>query len=662
MECNRASCSFVSFAVSKGGMTETHFVIATAGHVDHGKSALVKALTGVDPDRLPEEKARQITIELGFAHLQLSAISTLSSQLSTLSIGIVDVPGHEDFVRNMIAGVGSIDLALFVVAADDGWMRQTEEHLEILTYLGVKRAVIALTKSDLGDVETTEKEIRNQLRDTAFARSPIIPTSVRTGEGIENLKSAVASEFSTMQLQRDVGKPRLFIDRVFTLRGIGTVVTGTLTGGRLRRGQSVVVQPQNFEARIRSIQSHGSVLESAQPGMRTAINLPDVAVGDGPGQIKRGAVITVVDLGTASSTLVALLEKSPRLGPKDPAARPLKDGASVYLHHGTSRFPAKIGLLDREALEPGKQAIAEVKVNSPIFAFLGDRFVVRDASERHTIAGGVVLDPDSDRGKFRREPRRKLLTERATTLENVDSCAGSEIEMSGCLPTQTVLRKSHFSSEEIAEALLRLQRHKEIVIHDGIAANRKSWQALRDRASDLIDDAHRRNPERVGLDLNDLRRALRDQPGDVFEALIADLCSNNFVRKGSAIARTVHQPTLSVELRPVETKIREALSKKSFDPPPRREIEFDRDAQQVLRFLIETGDVIEIGSDVVLLRENFECMKSAVVDFMSKNEQATVSELRRELQTSRRIMVPFLEHLDRQGVTRRVGDKRTLTH
>jgi len=194
-----------------------------------------------------------------------------------------------------------------------------------------------------------------------------------------------------MQLQRDVGKPRLFIDRVFTLRGIGTVVTGTLTGGRLRRGQSVVVQPQNFEARIRSIQSHGSVLESAQPGMRTAINLPDVAVGDGPGQIKRGAVITVVDLGTASSTLVALLEKSPRLGPKDPAARPLKDGASVYLHHGTSRFPAKIGLLDREALDPGKQAIAEVKVNSPIFAFLGDRlFLIRIVTEENFVASRGV--------------------------------------------------------------------------------------------------------------------------------------------------------------------------------------------------------------------------------------------------------------------------------
>src|SRR5205809_3032464 len=200
-------------------MTEKHFILATAGHVDHGKSALVKALTGTHPDRLHEEKARQITIELGFAQLILQGADE-----QRFHIGIVDVPGHEDFVRNMIAGVGSLDLALFVVAADDGWMPQTEEHLQILTYLGVDRAVIALTKSDLGKIDKVTAQIRNQLRDTAFAHSLIIPTSVRWGEGIENLNNDPASEFSAMQPQRDVGKPRLFIDRAFTLHGIGTVV------------------------------------------------------------------------------------------------------------------------------------------------------------------------------------------------------------------------------------------------------------------------------------------------------------------------------------------------------------------------------------------------------------------------------------------------------
>src|SRR5256885_10608212 len=257
-------------------MSAKHFIVATAGHVDHGKSALVKALTGTDPDRLPEDKARGITIDLGFAHLELP--STLNPQPSTFQLGIIDVPGHEDFVRNMIAGVGSIDIALFVVAADDGWMPQSEEHLQILSYLDVQHAVVALTKCDLGKIDIVTAQIRDRLRETPFARSPIIPTSVRTGEGIENLKNALAAELTDMQPQRDYGKPRLFVDRAFTLRGIGTVVTGTLTGGQLQRGQSIVVQPQNLKTRIRSLQSHGHELDCAQPGMRTAVNLPDASL------------------------------------------------------------------------------------------------------------------------------------------------------------------------------------------------------------------------------------------------------------------------------------------------------------------------------------------------------------------------------------------------
>jgi selenocysteine-specific elongation factor len=638
-------------------VTEKHFILATAGHVDHGKSALVKALSGIDPDRLPEEKARQITIELGFAQLVLQGANE-----QRFHVGIVDVPGHADFVRNMIAGVGSMDLALFVVAADDGWMPQTEEHLQILTYLGVDRAVIALTKSDLGKIDSLAEQIRNQLRNTAFERSPIIPTSVRTGEGIENLKRALASEFSAMQPQRDIGKPRLFVDRAFTLRGIGTVVTGTLTGGQLHRGQSVVVQPQNFEARLRSIQSHGSELESAQPGMRTAINLPDVAIGGSANQIKRGDVITVVDLGRASSTLGVLLEKSPRLRPKDPAARPLKNGTSVYLHHGTSRFSAKITLLEHQSAEPSNQTLAKLKLESQTFAFLGDRFVLRDGSEQHTIAGGVVLDPDGEQEKFRHAEQRKLLMARATEPDDVDLCVRSEIRLRGFVPIQAVLRKSHFSSAEIAEALLRLQHSNELVVRNGIVANSQAWDVLRSRASLLIDDVHKRNPERAGLDLSALRRALHDQSPAVFEALIADLCASDFTRKESAIGRISHRPALPDELQLAAIRIREALSQKPFDPPARREIESDRHAQQVLRFLIESGEVIEIGSEVVLSQESFQRMKSAVIDFISKHGSATVSQLRQKLQTSRRIMVPFLEQLDRDGVTRRVGDQRTLAH
>jgi selenocysteine-specific elongation factor len=630
-------------------VTTKHFILATAGHVDHGKSALVKALTGTDPDRLPEEKERQITIDLGFAELNLSGPDE-----QRFHIGIVDVPGHEDFVRNMIAGVGSIDLALLVVAADDGWMPQTEEHLQILTYLGVERAVVALTKTDLGGNETVIRQIRDRLHDSPFANAQIIATSVRNGDGIDTLKSTLASEFGTTRPPRDYGKPRLFIDRVFTLRGIGTVITGTLTGGQLHREQKIVVQPGNLQTRIRSIQSHGRELEVAEPGMRTAINLPDIGVE----QISRGNVVTIADFAPANSTLTALLEKSVQPSRENPSARPLKNASSVYLHHGTSRTAAKISLLKNRLLEPGKKEIAQLRLASPIFAFAGDRFVIRDPSEQHTLAGGMVLDPNG--GEFRDEAKRKLLMSRVTHPDDVHLWVRSEVGLRRFVSVQGLLDKSRFGNSEIADALLNLKRDEEVVVSDKLAANASTWKALRDRATRLIDNELSKNPERAGYDLSELRAALREKSTDVFEALVADMCSHDFIRKQSAITRRSHRPALPAKLQPIAAKIQEALCKKPFDPPPRKELERDMDEQRVLRFLIESGEAIEISSDVVLLRESFERMKNAVADFIFKNGAATVSELRQALESSRRIMVPFLERLDREGLTRRMGDKRTV--
>src|SRR5437773_10170417 len=278
-------------------MTVRNFIMATAGHVDHGKSALVKALTGIDPDRLPEEKARGITIDLGFARLELP--STINDQPSTFHLGIIDVPGHEDFVKNMVAGVGSVDLALFVVAADDGWMPQTEEHLQVLSYLGVNRAVVALTKIDL--VESQEMiaaRLREKLANSPFAEAPIVPTSVPNACGIDELKATLVRVLGDTPLPRDIGKPRLPVDRVFTLRGIGTVVTGTLTGGTLHRGQPVIIQPSGKTTRIRAVQNHNRDVDVSMPGTRTALNLPDV----GANVVHRGDVVTLAELGSASNT------------------------------------------------------------------------------------------------------------------------------------------------------------------------------------------------------------------------------------------------------------------------------------------------------------------------------------------------------------------------
>jgi selenocysteine-specific elongation factor len=622
-------------------VTTRHFIIATAGHVDHGKSTLVKALTGADPDRLPEEKKRQITIDLGFAALNLTAPNG-----DKIHAGIVDVPGHEDFVRNMIAGVGLIDLALFVVAADDGWMPQSEEHLQILKYLGVQRAVIVLTKSDLGRIDVVTNQIREQLTGTPFADSSIVPTSVRTGTGIENLLSTLTNQLATTEPQRDIRKPRLFIDRVFTLRGIGTVVTGTLTGGSLRRGQQIILYPTNLETRIRSMQSHGHELEIAHPGMRTAISLPDLTVD----QIKRGDVVTLPNHGVPSSTLAVFVEKSSRPNGDKTVAHPLKNGSSIYVHHGASRVGARIRFRDNQSLAPGKEKIGHLKLATPVFAFVGDRFVIRDSSERGTIAGGIVLDPDGDKDSL------------ASTVaaDDIKALVRATVARHGFARREGLLNKSRFSADEISAALGNLEQSGEIILRQQIAADCEFWRKLRAQTIGLIDAAHKENPERTGIDVGELCAALRIEEPELLESLVADLCERDFVRKGSVIARASHRPTLPVHVQTIEKQIREALSRQPFDPPSRKAIESDPQARQVVRFLIETGELTELALDVVLLRESFERMKSHVAEFIFKNGPATVSELRQALGSSRRVMVPLLGRLDREGVTMRVGDKRCL--
>jgi selenocysteine-specific elongation factor len=619
-----------------------HFILATAGHVDHGKSALVKALTGTDPDRLPEEKARGITIDLGFAELNLTEPSG-----EQLHVGIVDVPGHEDFVRNMIAGVGSIDLGLLVVAADDGWMPQTEEHLQILIYLGVKQIVVALSKSDLGKIDIVTAQIREQLKETPFTNCQIIPTSVQTGDGIENLKNALAAEFANLSPARDIGKARLFVDRAFTLRGIGTVATGTLTDGQIQRGQNIFVQPKNISARVRSLQSHGRDVDLAQPGMRTATNLPDLGID----QINRGDVI-VAPAYEPTRTLQVLLTRSSR-SPRSPT---IKSGTSAHVHHGTTRTLAKIILAELDSLGPGENVVAQLRLKAPLVAFVGDRLIIRDASEQRTIAGGVVFNVD----EFGSSKERALLASRAVAPEDVALAVWTEIARTGLIEPARILERSRFSAAEIVAALMRLSEHGEIFLSESVGAKMLIWLDLRERAAQLVDATHKAHPERRGLELNDLRAEFNSLSPAVFDALIVDLCQDKFVRAGSTISRASHRAALPPDLKEAADKIRAALEVKPFDPPSQKDFSQDRHHQQALRFLIEQGDLIELNSEVVLLRDAAEQMRDAIIEHLSKNQSATASELRQKLGTSRRVMIPFLEYLDRTGVTKRVGDERVL--
>jgi len=651
-------------------MIEQHFIVATAGHVDHGKSALVKALTGIDPDRLPEEKARGITIDLGFAHLELPAPPRADSSDTVFRLGIVDVPGHEDFVKNMVAGVGSIDLALFVVAADDGWMPQTEEHLQILTCLGVTRAVIALTKIDLAsDEEATVANLRSHVRDSLLANAPVIRTSVVNDRGIEELKSALAGILAKTPPPRDIGKPRLPVDRVFTLHGIGTVITGTLSGGSFRRGQSAVIQPSGSRTRIRSLQSHNRDVESVGPGTRTALNLPDVdnasrAQQTGSmGGIQRGDVITLAELGAASETIDVLLEKSSRLiNSPDRAGRPLKDNTLACIHHGSANYPARILFFDSSALLPGQRALAQARLASPIFAFAGDHFIVRDWSGQSTLGGGIVLDPDSNRKNFRSQTHQQFLQQRAASPEDVCVLAASQLRRDCVARRAALLVKSRFGSEEISAAITQLISAGQVIEMEGWIADSEWWKALCKKSAEAIHAGHRAHPERAGLPVNELRKTIEsDLPNaEVFEAVLAELCRMGFVQAGVAIRHQAHRPALPPQLQAAGSKVRTALSAKPWEPPSRKELAQDNATQQALRFLLETGEAVELSPEVVLLGEQFNKASETIKRFLRERGSGTVSDLRQALGTSRRIMVPLLERLDRDGVTLRQGDTRIL--
>ena len=627
-----------------------HYVVATAGHVDHGKSALIKALTGTDPDRLPEEKARGITIDLGFAQLELPSPGSGSS----LHVGIVDVPGHEDFVKNMVAGIGSIDLALLVVAADDGWMPQTEEHLQILIYAGVTRAVVALTKADLAQDESVQVEaVRQRLADSVFANAPIVPTSVLTGRGLDTLKVTLAKALSEASLSRDIGKPRLAVDRVFTLSGTGTVVTGTLAGGTLQRGQSVVIRPAGHPARIRRIQSHGRDVDASGPGTRTALNLADVHAGEG---IHRGDVITLPEMGRSSDCLDVMLEISPRAG------RSMRHGVRVRVHYGSGNVPAQVAVGSGKEIAVGGREPAQLRMEAPVFVFAGDHLTIRDWSEQQTLAGAVVLDPDAVRRAFRRRERQAWLERVARSLADPAEFVAAYVARDIAVRPSRAFVKTRFSQQEIDSAGRRLIEAGTVVAAGDALVDATTWEGAVQRTAELVDGAHRAFPEHAGLALTDLRNTLKKEfPFDeLFDAVIARVCERGFVRSGSIIHRAAHRPQLPEPFRAAGETVRQVLATQPLEPPARKQLAPDAAAQRALRFLIDTGEVVEISTDLVISAAALSQAAEQVRAFIKQHGPATVSDLRQVVGASRRIVVPLLEYLDRTFVTLRQGDKRTL--
>ena len=636
------------------------FILATAGHVDHGKSSLVRALTGVDPDRLPEEKARSMTIELGFAALDLPGPV---DSATGYRLGVVDVPGHEDFVKNMVAGVGSIDLALLVVAADDGWMPQTEEHLHILSYLGVRHGVVALTKADLAsDVEAARAAVAQRLEGTFLAGSPIVPTSIGNEECLAALRQVLADTLAVMPAREMSGKPRLPLDRAFLLSGVGTVVTGTLAGGELRQGQAVVVQPTGATARIRTIESHGRPVPIAQPGSRVALNLtgvrPATARKSDHDAVGRGHVVTLAELGEACDRLDLRLTRLDRLRPGDAGTLPpVRSGGRVHVHHGAASTPGRVFLLDDRSLMPGQEGLADVRLDRPIFAFAGDRVVLRDWSSRHTLAGGLILDVGGHQAKH--TDRRPWLQARAAAPRSASIWALTQVQRDGMADRKRLLIQSHFPPQAIAAAVKELVAEGQLVsAGNDLLLDAGIWQAHRERAVRAIDEFHAHHPERPGLPLAEVRTHFCAD--SLADAVIADLCRDGFHRTGTTIRRAAHRPSLPPRLQEAGHRLREQLATGGANPPSRTELAPDATAEQALRFLIINGEAVELAPGCVIGEAALHEAIGRIRAYITRHGPATVSELKTCLDSSRRVMVPLLEHLDRLGVTRRLGDRRTV--
>ncbi len=625
-------------------MEPRHAILATAGHIDHGKSALVKALTGNDPDRLPEEKQRGITIDLGFAHLELAGHN----------LGIVDVPGHQDFVKNMVAGVGAVDLALLVVAADDGWMPQTEEHLQILSYLGAACGVVALTKSDLvEDTAERENEIRQQLQNSPLTDAAIIPVSAHAGTGLEELKTALTATAETMPPHTNDGQPRLAVDRVFSLQGIGTVVTGTLTGGTLTKGDTVTAHPPGRDTRIRTLQSHNRAQDTAQPGTRTALNLADAARGDLP----RGATITLPALAATSSTLDVLLERSARL-PVD--STPLRNDTRVRVHHGSGHWPARLVLVEGKTLAPGAAQLAQLRLDQPVCVWPGDRIVIRNWPESATLAGGRVLDAKGNRSGLRSANHKGFLQTRAAAPDDAEAWISSLLKRDGIARRDSILRPSTFSTAEINAAVAaRVEAGSALLVGDWIADGPR-WEQARKTMANAVNAEHRDHPERPGLALELLRplAAKAFSVGDVFVELVECLCQNGFKRQAKHLVSLTHKPTLPPHLRAAGEQLRKALAEP--DPPARKNLAGTSEGAQALRFLIEAGEVVEVSPELAMGAAQFNRFRMLLKKHLRTHTQATASELRQALGTTRRILIPILEKMDRDGVTQRQGDVRVL--
>lgn len=619
-------------------------VIGTAGHVDHGKSSLVRALTGIDPDRLKEEKARQMTIDLGFAWLDLPGL--------TDPVGIIDVPGHRDFIENMLAGVGGIDALLLVIAADEGVMPQTREHLAIIDLLQIRTGIVVITKTDLVQdqewLQLVELEIAELLSQTALANAPMVRVSARTGEGIEPLRERIGLMLQGLPPAPDLDRPRLWVDRVFTIAGFGTVITGTLLDGALRVGQEVSIQPKGIKARVRGLQSHHQEREIIQPGSRAAVNLAGIERE----AIQRGQLLTLPDQTSVSYFAFA------RFRHLMEASRPLKYNAEVKLFVGTAETVARVRLLEGENLAPGAETWIRLDLRDALPLSRGDRFILRYPSPGETIGGGEIIDPAAG-FRFRRSqpdliPRLEALAE----ADPVKLATQIAVEP---LTLRQISEKTQLALDTVTESL-RIAAGRGMItqLDERFWIEKHSFQALLERLIRSLTEFHQNEPLRPGMRPEKLRATLKLEPAPC-EALISTALQQGLIKR--ALSGIVLLPGFAVRWSKAQKanidKLMQAFEAAPYTPPSVKEASA-MVGPDVLASLVELGELRQVSSEVLFTPIVFERLVLAIRDALEASGHTSVSLLRDQFNTTRKYALGLLEYLNAQGITKRDGDNHIL--
>lgn len=638
-------------------------VIGTAGHVDHGKSALVLAMTGIDPDRLREEKERGLTIDLGFAWLELP---------NGEPVGIVDVPGHKDFIENMLAGVGSIDAALFVVAADESVMPQTREHLAILDLLEIPTGVVAVTKIDLAEsedwLELVVDDVSDTLEGTVLEDAPIVLTSARTKQGLDELLSTLQDVLAQAQPRSSTerGRPRLPIDRVFTISGFGTVVTGTLIEGSLKVGQEVEIQPQGLEARVRGLQTHKRKIEQAVPGSRVAVNLSGVDKDE----LLRGNVVTTPGWLHATTLVDVQLRYLPnvlRSGAKL-MWRPLRHNMKLKLYVGAAEVMARVRLLGQKTLPPGQTGWVQLELQESLALVKGDRFIVRIPSPSITVGGGIVVEPYPGRKHRRFRPQ---VVERLETLAegSPPEIMLQVIERHGPASIQEMLRASRLDEEGPA-ALVQLVEEGQVVLLTGedepdieskreLIVSHAWWSALMARVADKLSSYHQKFPLRKGMPREALRSGLKLEPKHFDAVMARAVAEEALVEERATVYLPSHAVRLDAEQKRQVEQLLARFNRQPYTTPSYKEC-VEAVGEEVLGVLIDREELIQVSSDVVFLPETYVEMVSRIRAHIEREGSITLAQVRDLFGSSRKYAQGLMEHMDQIEVTKRVGDKRVL--